>query len=202
MSTSADDSAVMVCVDGSPASDAAVRWAAACRSSSPGCQRHCWKVVMSNEYLEHISEATLLDGGLVSLRRLDLDDLDGIIALSETLTESERYFRFFTAHPTLEKLGQVTRRALQQAVRTGSLRKRQIDRGCQLLHVQRAWMRRSGDRRCTPRTYAGRGHRVAWPAWTNRPGQRTGSSRGRRPHGELLDAQGDVRCRVAVHHTC
>jgi nucleotide-binding universal stress UspA family protein len=28
MSTSADDSAVVVCVDGSPASDAAVRWAA------------------------------------------------------------------------------------------------------------------------------------------------------------------------------
>jgi RimJ/RimL family protein N-acetyltransferase len=54
---------------------------------------------MSNEYWEHVSEAALLDGGLVSLRRLDLDDLDGIIALSETLTESERYFRFFTAHP-------------------------------------------------------------------------------------------------------
>ena len=54
---------------------------------------------MSNQDLEHISEATLLDGALVALRRLDLDDLDGIMALSETLTESERYFRFFTAHP-------------------------------------------------------------------------------------------------------
>ena len=54
---------------------------------------------MTNEYLDHISEGTLLDGGLVSLRRLDLDDLDGIISLSETLTESERYLRFFTAHP-------------------------------------------------------------------------------------------------------
>jgi GNAT superfamily N-acetyltransferase len=54
---------------------------------------------MTNEYLDHISEATLLDGGFVSLRRLDMDDLDGIIALSETLTESERYLRFFTAHP-------------------------------------------------------------------------------------------------------
>jgi RimJ/RimL family protein N-acetyltransferase len=54
---------------------------------------------MTNEYLDHISEATLLDGGFVSLRQLDLDDLDGIIALSETLTESERYLRFFTAHP-------------------------------------------------------------------------------------------------------
>ena len=54
---------------------------------------------MTNEYLDHISEATLLDGGLVSLRRLGLDDVDGIIALSETLTESERYLRFFTAHP-------------------------------------------------------------------------------------------------------
>ncbi len=54
---------------------------------------------MSNEYLEHVSEATLLDGDLISLRRLDSDDLDGIVALSETLTESERYFRFFTAYP-------------------------------------------------------------------------------------------------------
>jgi RimJ/RimL family protein N-acetyltransferase len=57
---------------------------------------------MSNEDLEHISEATLLDGALVALRRVDLDDLDGIVALSETLTESERYLRFFTAHPTLK----------------------------------------------------------------------------------------------------
>jgi hypothetical protein len=58
------------------------------------------EVVMSNEYLEHISEEMLLDGGLVSLRRLDLDDLDGVIALSKTLTESERYLRFFTAYPS------------------------------------------------------------------------------------------------------
>jgi hypothetical protein len=57
---------------------------------------------MSNEDLEHISEATLLDGSLVALRRLDVDDLDGVMALSETLTESERYCRFFTAHPTLK----------------------------------------------------------------------------------------------------
>jgi hypothetical protein len=99
MSTSADDSAVMVCVDGSPASDASVRRAAASRSASPGCQRIVGEVVMSNQYSEHISEATLLDGDLVSLRRLDSDDLDGIVALSETLTESERYFRFFTAYP-------------------------------------------------------------------------------------------------------
>jgi RimJ/RimL family protein N-acetyltransferase len=55
---------------------------------------------MSNEYLQHISEEVLLDGGLVSIRRLDVDDLDGVIALSETLTESERYFRFFTAYPS------------------------------------------------------------------------------------------------------
>jgi GNAT superfamily N-acetyltransferase len=68
MSASADDSAVMLCVDGS--------------------------------HLDHISEEMLLDGGLVSIRRIDLDDLDGVIALSETLTESERYFRFFTAYPS------------------------------------------------------------------------------------------------------
>jgi RimJ/RimL family protein N-acetyltransferase len=55
---------------------------------------------MSNEYLEHISEEMLLDGGSVSLRRLDLDDLDGVVALSKTLTESERYLRFFTAYPS------------------------------------------------------------------------------------------------------
>ncbi len=71
MSTSADDSAVTLCVDGS--------------------------------HLEHISEEMLLDGGLVSIRRLELDDLDGVIALSETLTESERYFRFFTAYPSCLK---------------------------------------------------------------------------------------------------
>ncbi|MDT5245468.1 MAG: hypothetical protein QOD36_2844 [Mycobacterium sp.] len=58
---------------------------------------------MSSDYVEHASEAKLLDGGLVSLRRLDRDDLGAIIALSETLTESERYFRFFTAYPAYLK---------------------------------------------------------------------------------------------------
>lgn len=40
-----------------------------------------------------------MDGSTVSLRRLDSDDFDQIVRLSESLTDEERYLRFFTVHP-------------------------------------------------------------------------------------------------------
>ena len=42
---------------------------------------------------------TLVDGAKVVIRRLASDDYDAVVALSETLTETERYMRFFTTHP-------------------------------------------------------------------------------------------------------
>lgn len=49
---------------------------------------------------EFITTATLLDGSQVTVRRLRPDDYDAVLALAADLSAEERYFRFFTAHPT------------------------------------------------------------------------------------------------------
>ncbi|HUO36976.1 MAG TPA: GNAT family N-acetyltransferase [Mycobacterium sp.] len=46
-----------------------------------------------------VQKAKLLDGGLVTLRRLRRSDTDAVIALHTQLTDRERYFRFFATHP-------------------------------------------------------------------------------------------------------
>jgi len=43
--------------------------------------------------------ATLRDGATVLLRRLEPADTDAVVALHEALSDTERYFRFFTMHP-------------------------------------------------------------------------------------------------------
>jgi RimJ/RimL family protein N-acetyltransferase len=54
---------------------------------------------VSNSPPERISEVLLLDGSTASLRRLGPGDVDAIMRLSETLTDEDRYYRFFTLHP-------------------------------------------------------------------------------------------------------
>jgi RimJ/RimL family protein N-acetyltransferase len=49
--------------------------------------------------MSEVSQAVLLDGSTVSLRRLGSGDFDAVIRLADTLTEEERYRRFFTQHP-------------------------------------------------------------------------------------------------------
>ena len=44
--------------------------------------------------------ATLVDGESVTIRRLNPDDYDAVVALAIGLSEEERYLRFFTGHPT------------------------------------------------------------------------------------------------------
>jgi len=41
----------------------------------------------------------LRDGATVLLRRLEPTDIDAVIALHDTLSDRERYLRFFTMHP-------------------------------------------------------------------------------------------------------
>jgi GNAT superfamily N-acetyltransferase len=41
----------------------------------------------------------LLDGRLISLRRLDSDDAEAVVALHQHLSDYDRYFRFFTLLP-------------------------------------------------------------------------------------------------------
>jgi len=47
--------------------------------------------------------STLRDGATVSLRRLGSADIDAVIALHKTLSETELYLRFFTMHPVYRK---------------------------------------------------------------------------------------------------
>jgi RimJ/RimL family protein N-acetyltransferase len=54
---------------------------------------------MSSQPAEHVSQAVLLDGSVVSLRRLAPDDVESVIRLYETLSDDECYLRFFTLHP-------------------------------------------------------------------------------------------------------
>lgn len=53
--------------------------------------------------MEKIVTATLRDGAAVLLRRLEPTDIDAVIALHDTLTDRERYLRFFTMHPAYLK---------------------------------------------------------------------------------------------------
>ncbi|WP_156685547.1 GNAT family N-acetyltransferase [Mycobacterium sp. Marseille-P9652] len=46
-----------------------------------------------------IARARLIDGRVVSLRRLDRDDAEAVLALHQHLSDYDRYFRFFTLRP-------------------------------------------------------------------------------------------------------
>lgn len=54
---------------------------------------------MSHQPLQQPSHPELVDGDVVTIRRLDPPDADDLVRLYETLTEDERYLRFFTVHP-------------------------------------------------------------------------------------------------------
>ena len=49
---------------------------------------------------EFATTAKLLDGAAVTIRRLNPDDYDAVVSLAITLSDEERYQRFFTVHPT------------------------------------------------------------------------------------------------------
>jgi L-amino acid N-acyltransferase YncA len=56
-----------------------------------------------SELADDVSASTLRDGATVLLRRLEPADLDAVIALHDTLSDRERYLRFFTMHPAYLK---------------------------------------------------------------------------------------------------
>src|ERR1700684_1740282 len=49
--------------------------------------------------VDDVFASTLRDGAAVLFRRLEPADIDAVIALHDTLSERERYLRFFTMHP-------------------------------------------------------------------------------------------------------
>ena len=54
---------------------------------------------MSGQAVELTATARLLDGRLVSLRRLGVDDTEAVVALHQHLSDHDRYYRFFTLNP-------------------------------------------------------------------------------------------------------
>src|SRR5271157_885870 len=54
---------------------------------------------MSDQSVEAAATARLVDGRLVSLRRLGVDDGEAVLALHQHLSDHDRYFRFFTLQP-------------------------------------------------------------------------------------------------------
>jgi RimJ/RimL family protein N-acetyltransferase len=54
---------------------------------------------MSTHDLAEPATAELVDGSVIALRQLEPHDTDAIRSLYESLTDEERYFRFFAMHP-------------------------------------------------------------------------------------------------------
>jgi L-amino acid N-acyltransferase YncA len=54
---------------------------------------------MSEQHLEHTATAELVDGSVIALRQLTPSDTAEILSLYESLTDEERYLRFFAIHP-------------------------------------------------------------------------------------------------------
>lgn len=61
--------------------------------------------MMGNQIMDFSATAQLLDGQLISLRRLNADDTKAALALHQHLSDFDRYFRFFTLNAIdLDKL--------------------------------------------------------------------------------------------------
>ena len=54
---------------------------------------------MSTQRPEHVASATLVDGAVITLRKLAIADAADVVRLYESLSDDESYYRFFTAHP-------------------------------------------------------------------------------------------------------
>lgn len=55
--------------------------------------------LMSGRRLDQARTAELVDGSVISLRRLNPSDAGKVVHLYESMTDEERYFRFFAMHP-------------------------------------------------------------------------------------------------------
>lgn len=67
-----------------------------CRQMAPGT---ALRGIMSNQQVESAATAQLLDGRVVSLRRLSAEDAEAVMTLHQHLTDHDRYYRFFSLQP-------------------------------------------------------------------------------------------------------
>jgi len=54
---------------------------------------------MGSHAVGDMATCRLLDGRLISLRRIDIEDAGAVAALHQHLSDHDRYLRFFTMHP-------------------------------------------------------------------------------------------------------
>jgi GNAT superfamily N-acetyltransferase len=54
---------------------------------------------MTDQFADSAGTAQLLDGRIVSLRRLGADDAGSVLELHQHLSDHDRYYRFFTLQP-------------------------------------------------------------------------------------------------------
>ena len=71
---------------------------------------------MSDQPVDAALTAELLDGRIVSLRRLTTDDAEAVMTLHQHLSKHDRYYRFFTLQPVQldEVVGELTEPAQGQ----------------------------------------------------------------------------------------
>lgn len=66
---------------------------------------------MGSQAVGDTATCQLLDGRLISMRRIDSDDAEAVVALHRQLSDHDRYFRFFTLHPA--HLDQLVRKLIE-----------------------------------------------------------------------------------------
>lgn len=139
----------------------------------------------------------LKDEACVEIRRLAIPDYAAVVLLSETLTEHERYLRFFTMHPGY--LDEWARSLTEQRgpLRDRRFRGRRPDRYRQLRVDAHRWLRRNSGPRCPRPTRARRRHRTPTIAGTRGCSPWATLLRRRCAGRELPDAQSDFGYRLA-----
>ena len=66
---------------------------------------------MGSQGVRHTVASRLLDGRVISLRRIDSTDAEAVVALHQKLSDHDRYYRFFTVHPA--HLDQLVRKLIE-----------------------------------------------------------------------------------------
>ncbi|WP_406815396.1 N-acetyltransferase family protein [Mycobacterium sp. M23085] len=66
---------------------------------------------MGSQAVGNTATSRLLDGRVISLRRIEKDDAEAVVALHQQLSDHDRYFRFFTLHPA--HLDQLVRKLIE-----------------------------------------------------------------------------------------
>ena len=128
--------------------------------------------IMTGQRLEQACTAELIDGSVILLRQLELSDAEEILVLYESLTDEERYFRFFAMHPAhLEDWARSIAEPRDDQYSLGAFSSGKLLGVANYVACEAARIRRGGGGRGTRRTPSRRRYRVVAPARTTSRGQ-------------------------------